>query len=75
MATFGTRLKELRKQKKITQQELADILNVDRTSVGKWETDKNLANNDILNSLCSFFVCSMDYLLGRTDDNLSLIHI
>lgn len=67
MDTFGKRLKELRKSKGITQQQLADILSVDRTSVGKWETDKNLANNDILNALCAFFSCTMDYLLGRTN--------
>lgn len=65
--SFSTRLKELRKRERLTQQDLADKLNVDRTSVGKWETDRNLANNDILQKICSMFNVSMDYLLGRTD--------
>lgn len=65
MATFGQRLKEIRKENKITQQQLADMLNVDRTSVAKWEGDKNLANQDILDILCNKFNVSLDYLLGR----------
>lgn len=64
---FGERIKALREQNNITQQELADMLNVDRTSVGKWETNQNLANNNILQKLCSIFNVSMDYLLGRAD--------
>ena len=64
---FAERLKLLRKKRKITQEDLAQMLNVDRTSVGKWETGKNLANNDVLQEICSIFDCSLDYLLGRTD--------
>lgn len=64
---FAERLRLLRKKRKITQEDLAQMLNVDRTSVGKWETGKNLANNDVLQEICSIFDCSLDYLLGRTD--------
>lgn len=64
---FSGRLKELRKREHLTQQDLANKLNVDRTSVGKWETNRNLANNDILQKICSMFDVTMDYLLGRTD--------
>lgn len=65
MATFGERLKSLRSQYGYTQESLARELNVDRTSVGKWETNKNLANQDILDLLCLKFNVSLDFLLGR----------
>ena len=68
---FAKRLKELRKESGLTQQKLADILFVDRTSVGKWETAMNLANNEVLRRMCNLFNCSMDYLLGMTDERTS----
>lgn len=67
MATFGERLKELRKSNHLTQQTLAEMLNVDRTTVVKWESDKNLANQDILDFLCDKFGVTLDYLLGRNN--------
>lgn len=68
---FAKRLKELRKESGLTQQKLADILFVDRTSVVKWETAMNLANNEVLRRMCNLFNCSMDYLLGMTDERTS----
>lgn len=67
MATFGERLKELRKSNHLTQQTLAEMLHVDRTTVVKWESDKNLANQDILDFLCDKFGVTLDYLLGRNN--------
>ncbi len=68
MATFGSRLKEIRKSNHLTQQALADMLHVDRTTVVKWETDKNLANQEIMDFLCDEFAVTLDYLLGRNDN-------
>ena len=39
--TFGERLYELRKNKNISQEELAELLDVSRQSISKWENDKN----------------------------------
>ena len=42
--TFGERLYELRKNKNISQEELAELLDVSRQSISKWENDKGLPN-------------------------------
>ena len=44
----GNFLKELRKAKNITQEELANHLNVSRKSVSRWETGTNMPDLDIL---------------------------
>lgn len=68
----NNRIKELRKQIGYTQQQLADFLYLDKTSVSKWETYKNLPNQNILIKLCSLFNVSLDYLLCREVDTDSL---
>ena len=40
MNSFGTRLAELRKQAGLSQEEFAELLNVSRQSISKWENDK-----------------------------------
>lgn len=63
---FGQRLKELRKKKHITQEQLAAIIGVERSSVGKYEGKSNIIpSTDVLNSLADYFGVSIDYLLGR----------
>ena len=62
---FGTRIKELRKQKKLTQKQLADRINVDCSSVTKWETGKANPDFEKQKFLADFFNVSIDYLLGR----------
>lgn len=58
-------LKELRKQKGVTQQQLADVLCVDKTSISKWENDSNYPNQNIQVMIADYFGVSIDYLLGR----------
>ena len=64
---FNERIKELRKERKLTQQELADFLNIDRTTVMKWETTKSETNFSMLVKIADFFDVSIDFLLGRKD--------
>lgn len=65
---FRDRLKELRSEKKLTQEKLADLLGLERSSVGKYEGNKgNLPSPDILQQLADFFDVSVDYLLDRSD--------
>lgn len=65
---YSESLKRLRKQKGITQQELADILCVDKTSISKWENGANYPNQNIQVLIADYFGVSVDYMLGR--DNL-----
>lgn len=62
---FSRNLKELRKQKSVTQQQLADILCVDKTSISKWENGSNYPNQNIQVMIADYFGVSVDYLLGR----------
>ena len=71
------RLKNLREERKISQQKLAIELNVSQASISKYE--KGLAEPDIpmLCTIAEFFHVSVDYLIGRTStrNNLSAIHL
>ena len=64
---FSNILKELRKSKNITQEELAKMVGVERSTVGKWESKNIIPPADMLVSLSEFFNVSVDYLLGRAD--------
>lgn len=63
--SFSQNLKMLRKQKGVTQQQLADILCVDKTSISKWENGFNYPNQNIQMMIADYFGVSVDYLLGR----------
>lgn len=67
MSTLGTRLLELRKQKGLTQEQLAEKLNVTNQSVSKWEKDINAPDIALLVELADLFDTSVDYLLGRKE--------
>lgn len=65
---FGTRLKELRKENRITQKELAKHLNLTANSICEWENMRSEPNISTLIKIASLFQCSIDYLVGREDD-------
>lgn len=64
------RLKELRKQNKMTQQVVASKLGVSRSTVAMWETNQNEPDNQMLLQLAKLFNCSVDYLLERSEDRI-----
>ena len=59
------RLKELRTAQKLTQQQMADYLGVDRTNYVKYETDKSEPTFDTLQKLADYFGVTVDFLMGR----------
>ena len=61
------RLKELRKESKLTQEQLANYLKVDQTLITKLENGTRNLNVTLIEKLCSLFGCTEDYLLGRED--------
>ncbi len=64
---FCERIKELRLEKGLNQEQLANILGIGKASVSDWETGKSepVFSNVIL--LADFFDVSIDYLAGRKD--------
>jgi len=65
--TFSDRLKELRKEKNLTQEELAKILGISRSTIAGYETERKEPDYETLKKIADFFNVSTDYLLGRTD--------
>lgn len=61
--TFGTRLKQLRLSEKLTQTELADILHVQKSSISRYENDKQIPEVNLLIKLADHFKVSVDFLL------------
>lgn len=64
---FGTILKNLREEINLSQQELADRLNVTRQTVSNYETNKRLPNKEMFEIIADFFNVDMDYLYGMSD--------
>ena len=62
----GTRIKTLREDKKMTQKELAQLLNVKQTAVSYWETGKREPDLDTIKAICTIFEVTYNKLL---DDN------
>ncbi len=59
------KLKELRKSANLKQQELAEILNLDASSISKYETGKATPSPDILLKIANYFHVTTDYLLNN----------
>lgn len=64
---LGDKIKALRKERKLNQQELADMLNVECSNISKWELGKNKPSIDVLEKIADYFRVSVEYLLDRTD--------
>lgn len=68
MASFGSRLKELRQAKGMNQAELAEIMAVASGTVSVWERDQRKPDFDKIERLCDVFDVTLAYLLGMNDD-------
>ena len=68
---FPERFKQLRKEKGLTQVEIAKALGVSSGTIAMWETGKRKPQFEMLDKLNTFFDRSMDYVLGVSDDDRS----
>ncbi|MCL2847789.1 MAG: helix-turn-helix domain-containing protein [Firmicutes bacterium] len=68
MATFSERLFELMLEKEIKSHELASIIGVSTNTVNDWKRGKFHMNLRNAIKLADFFECSIDYLVGRSED-------
>ena len=64
MMEFNKKLQQLRKQKGLTQEELAEALYVSRTAISKWESGRGYPNIDSLKALARYFGVTIDELLS-----------
>lgn len=63
----GNRIKLLREEKQIKQDDLAKILSISPSAVGMYERDEREPNDEITLKLAEYFGVSTDYLLGKSD--------
>lgn len=67
MTTFGNRLSELRKQKKLKQKDVAEHFGIAVRSYQNYEGGQRRPDYETLVALADYFGVTTDYLLGRTD--------
>lgn len=72
---FGARLRALRRQARLTQQVVADRLNIHRTTYTKYETGSVTPDQQGLLCLAEIFGVTVDYLLGRDADVPDTRHV
>ncbi|MBF0818602.1 helix-turn-helix domain-containing protein [Streptococcus acidominimus] len=61
------RLKELRKEKKLSQKEIADFLTVNEKTISRWENGESQIKSDKAKALADYFGVSVAYLLGYSE--------
>lgn len=61
---FGERLRELRQEKQLGQNKLAELLNLSNASISYWENGKQEPTASAIYKLAEFFHVTADYLLG-----------
>ncbi|NAA52642.1 helix-turn-helix domain-containing protein [Enterococcus faecalis] len=66
---FGQILRQLRKQRKLTQKELADIIFVEQTTISGYENGKIQPTAKVIIELADYFDVSTNYLLGQPEKN------
>ena len=69
----GLRLQELRINRKLSQIQLADELNLSNQAISFYETGKREMNYDMLCKVSTYFHVTVDYLLGREDEKPSYL--
>ena len=68
---FAKRLQELRKERNLTQEDLAAKLNISSQSISKWENNLSTPDLEMLLNICKILNVSTDYILGN--DNTAYI--
>lgn len=72
METLGSRILNLRIDKDIKQNELAQKIGITKSMLSKYENNINIPKSDILSQIADVLETTTDYLLCRTDDNSPL---
>jgi transcriptional regulator with XRE-family HTH domain len=65
MNTLGARIKQLRTEKGLRQEDLAKTIMVNRATLASWEVDRALPDVNIIQKIADVFGITVDFLLGR----------
>ncbi len=66
---FGDRLRELRKNKNLSQEQLGSILNVSANAVYSWENNRTQPSIEAIKQIAEYFNVTTDYLLNFTQED------
>lgn len=66
--TFGEKLKSARTAKKLTQKQLAEMINVKHNSISDWESDRYKPDMDTVELLCGALDLTPTYIMGTKSD-------
>ncbi len=66
MSTFGERLRMLREEKRISQEQAAEIFGVNRSTLSMWELDTRKPRKDKIDELRSFYGVTYEFLVGES---------
>lgn len=72
LSVFPERLKQLRVEAKLTQQQMAEAFNIKQPTYAQWETGRTKPKGETLERFADFFNVSTDYLLGKTQPKKEL---
>lgn len=61
------RIRQLRKLRNLTQQEVGEYLGFGNTAISMYECDRRHLDDELIHKLCTLFNCSADYLIGLSD--------
>lgn len=73
MSNFSKKLRDLRKKKGLTQQELSDRLGISRSAVSMYEREDREPDFETLEAIADFFNVDMNYLLGDSSETTVIV--
>lgn len=65
---IGQRLKQLRKEKKLSQEGLSKVLQISRATYAQYEIDRRIPEYGTLEKIADYYCVSIDFLVGRSDE-------
>lgn len=73
MSTLGSRIRELRLERKMTGDELGKVLGISKSTISLYEHNKSTPDDAIKKKICSYFDVSFDWLMGITTSRTTII--
>lgn len=70
--TFGDRLRQLRKEANLKQSEFGELFDISSSAIGSYERNEREPAYKHLLSFADYFHVSLDYLLGRSDERMTI---
>lgn len=73
--TLGKRLKNIREENGLTQEELAKKMDISQRTISSWECDRNIPDMNTYKRLCEIYDCTIAYLTGTKERELGDISL